>query len=70
MKKSQKLLNTYAIKTLYYAGVCLLIVKETGEISASMKNAEDGLGVPNISDVVLKEIHNIYKTKRPYRREN
>ena len=52
------------------AGVCLLILKETGEILASMKNAEDGLGVPNISDLVLKEIHNIYKTKRPYKRSN
>ena len=28
-----------------------------------MKNVEDGLGVQNISDLVLKEIYGIYKTK-------
>ena len=31
--------------------------KNTDEIWASMKNAEDGLGAQNIFDVVLKEIH-------------
>ena len=30
-----------------------------------MKNVQDGLGVQNISDVVLKEIYVIYKTKKP-----
>ena len=28
-----------------------------------MKNTEDSLGVQNISDLVLKEIYSIYKTK-------
>ena len=28
-----------------------------------MKNVQDGLGVQNISDLVLKEIYVIYKTK-------
>ena len=28
-----------------------------------MKDVQDGLGVKNISDLVLKEIHGIYKTK-------
>ena len=47
------------------AGVRLLIEKETGVIWANMKNVQDGLGVQNISDVVLKEIYVIYKTKKP-----
>ena len=39
------------------AGVCLLRVKrKTREIWVSTENAEDGLGVQNISDLVLKEI--------------
>ena len=28
-----------------------------------MKNVHNGLGVKNLSDLVLKEIYNIYKTK-------
>ena len=28
-----------------------------------MKNGQDGLGVQNISDLVLKEIYGVYKTK-------
>ena len=40
--------------------VRLLIVKKTGEIWASMNNAEDGLGVQKIFDLVLKEIYGIY----------
>ena len=28
-----------------------------------MKNVHDGLGVKNISDIILKEIYGIYKTK-------
>ena len=30
-----------------------------------MKNLQDGLGVQNILDLVLKEIYSIYKTKNP-----
>ena len=37
--------------------------KKTGEIWASMKNAEDRLGVQSISDLALKEVYGIYKTK-------
>ena len=37
--------------------------KETGIICASMENVQDGLGVQNISDLVLKEIYVIYETK-------
>ena len=30
-----------------------------------MKNVHDGLGAQNISDLVLKEIYSVYKTKKP-----
>ena len=45
------------------AGVDLLREKKTGEIFAKMKNVEDGLAGQNISDLVLKEISGIYRTK-------
>ena len=45
------------------AGVNLLIIKKTGEIWTKMKDIQNGLGVQNISDLVLKEIYGIYKTK-------
>ena len=45
------------------AGVHFLRVRKTGEIWVSMKNVHKGLGVKNISDLVLKEIYGIYKTK-------
>ena len=47
------------------ACVCLLIEGETGIIWMSMKNVQDGLGVQNISDLVLGEIYGIYKRKSP-----
>ena len=34
-----------------------------GEIWTAMKDVQNGLGVQNISDLVLKEIHSIYKAK-------
>ena len=34
--------------------VHILIIKKTGEIWPSMKNAGSGMGVKNISDLVLK----------------
>ena len=45
------------------ARVDLLRIKKTGEIWTKMKDVQDGLGVQNISDLVLKEIYGIYKTK-------
>ena len=44
-------------------GVDLLRIKKTGEIWTNMKDVQDGLGVQNISDLVLKEIYCILKTK-------
>ena len=45
------------------AGVHFLRVIKTGEIWVSMKNVHKGLGVKNISDLVLNEIRGVYKTK-------
>ena len=43
--------------------VVMSIIKKTGEIWASMKNAHKGLGVKNMPDLILKEIYSIYETK-------
>ena len=47
------------------ANVHFLIIKKTGEIWPSMKDIGCGMGVKNISDLVLKEIYGIYETKNP-----
>ena len=47
------------------ADVHILIIKKTGEIWASMKDSGSGMGVKNISDLVLKEIYGICETKNP-----
>ena len=62
----------YLISTNGYenARVRLLIENETGIIWVNMKNVQHGLGVQNISDLVLKEIYSIYKTIKPYKRSN
>ena len=44
-------------------GVDFLRVKKTGESWTKMKDVEDGLGVQNISDLVLEGIYGIYRTK-------
>ena len=46
------------------ARVHILIIKnKTGKIWASMKNVQDGLGVKNMSDLIIKEIYGIYERK-------
>ena len=45
------------------ANVHFLKIRKTGEIWPSMKNIGSGLGVKNISDLVLKEIYGIYEKK-------
>ena len=49
------------------ANVEFLTIKTTGrkEIWVSMKDVGSGIGVKNISDLVLKEIHGICETKNP-----
>ena len=55
----------YLISTEGYknANVYHLIVRNNGEIWASIKDSGRGMGVKNISDLVLKEIHAVLKTK-------
>ena len=45
------------------AGVDLLRIKKAGEIWIKMKDLQDCLGVKSMSDLVLKEMCGIYKTK-------
>ena len=51
------------MKDIKDADVDFLRVKKTGENWAKMKDVQDGLGVQSISDLVLKDIYGIYKTK-------
>ena len=53
----------YLISTKGYqnAKVHHLKIRKTDEIWVSMKDIEDGLGVTNISDLVLKQIYGFMK---------
>ena len=57
----------YLISTEGYknANVYDLIVRKTGEIWAGIKDSGNHMGVKNISDLVLKEIRGVLKTKNP-----
>ena len=48
------------------AGVCFWRVRKTGKNWASMKNVHNGLGVKNIPNLILKELYDIYETKKTY----
>ena len=41
------------------------IARKTGEIWVNIKDVGSGMGVKNISDLVLKEIHGVLETKNP-----
>ena len=41
--------------------ICLK--NKNGDLWVIMKNVKDGLGVKNMSDLVLKEIYGVYKKK-------
>ena len=45
------------------AGVHFLKIRKTDEIWPSIKDVGNGLGVKNISDLVLREIYGIYGKK-------
>ena len=51
-------------------GIDCLKIRETDELWVSLKNVGAGLGVKNISDLVLKEIYGIYEKKRLNKRRN
>ena len=78
MKNSQKLLSILCLRIFFF--FFLYIQKwiqyqlkenandwsnKTGEIWASMKNSQDGMGVRSMSDLILKEIYSICRTKNP-----
>ena len=48
-----------------HAKVDFLTIKTTGEIWVNMKDVGSGMGAKSISDLVLKEIYGICKTKNP-----
>ena len=47
------------------ANVAFLTIKTSSEIWVSIKDVRSGIGVKNISDLVLKEIYGICETKNP-----
>ena len=47
------------------ANAALLTIKTTNKIWVSMKDIGNGIGVKNMSDLVLKEIYGICETKIP-----
>ena len=51
------------------ANVGFLTIKTTSEIWVSMKDVGSGMGVKNISDLVLKEIYGICETKNPTKKQ-
>ena len=46
------------------AGVYFLKIKNTDELWISIKDVGNGLGVKNISDLVLKEVCGIYQKRK------
>ena len=51
------------------AAVHCLKIRKTGEIWSSIKACGNGLGVKNVSDLVLKEIYDIYEKKNLTKKE-
>ena len=46
------------------------IARETGKTRVNMKNVERGMGVKNMSDLVLKGIHGRLEIKYPTKKQN
>ena len=63
--------KTYLISAEGYknAHVGFLITKATSKIWVNMKDVGSGMGVKNITDLVLKEIYGIYQTKNPTKKQ-
>ena len=51
------------------ANVEFLTIKTTSEIWVNMKDVGSGMGVKNISDLVLKEIYGIFVTNNPTKKQ-
>ena len=61
-------MNLISAKGYKNANVHCLKIRKTDELWISMKDVGVGLGVKNISDLVLKEIYGIYGEKINKRR--
>ena len=51
------------------ANVEFLTIKATSEICVNMKDVGSGMGIKNISDLILKEIYGICETKNPTKKQ-
>ena len=51
------------------ANVEFLTIKKTSEIWVNMKDVGSGMGVKNISDLILKETYGIWETKKSYKKQ-
>ena len=51
------------------ASVSFLKVWQTNAIWASMKNVGSSMGVKNVSDLILKEMHGVLETINPTKKE-
>ena len=62
-KKKIFFYKMYLILAEGYKNACVyfLRVRKIGKIWRNMKNIQDGLGVKNMSDLILKEIYSIYQ---------
>ena len=61
-------MNLISAEGYKIANVHCLKIRKADELWISIKDVGDGLGVKNISDLVLKEIHGIYGEKINKRR--
>ena len=60
----------YLISAEGYENASIKTVPEkNGHIWVKMKDVQNGLGVTNMSDLILKELYGIYKTKNPTKEE-
>ena len=57
-------MNLISAKGYKNANVNFLKIRETNELWISIKYVGNGLGVKNISDLVLKEIYGIYEKRK------
>ena len=57
-------MNLIAAEGYKNANVRVLKIRKTGELWISIKDVGNGLGVKNISDLVLKEIYGIYEKRK------
>ena len=57
-------MNLISAKGYKNANVHCLKIRKIDELWISMKDVGDGLGVKNISDLVLKEIYGIYEKRK------